>query len=179
MGIRFILFCRKKNSQIVQSVQELQEPTLDLSRNPIELTRSRNCWRLVKRLVTSAIKSSPLRQVSISVAKHVYYITYPGLRILQDSRMQFSQLRPIKLRAQTATSTTWPSPIVFSPALPSDPGSGIFSHISASTTNLPSETKSKETTDIPLWSKPLARAASPHPRSAISVFEACEASLVK
>lgn len=84
--------------------------------------------------------------------------------------MQVGQLVPMRLSAQTTISTMWPSPSDFSPSWPSEPGSGIFAQVSASTTKIPSETRSKDKTVNSLGISARARAASPHPRSAMTVL---------
>lgn len=81
---------------------------------------------------------------------------------------------PMRLSAQTTTSTICASPSLLSSVSGSDPGRGILSHISAATTNGFVEMRSKESTTSPLGSKDRASAASPHPRSATTVFDAAE-----
>jgi len=129
------------------------DSSFTFSRNTRDPTKLRKLSRSVNRLVTSAICNAP-----------------PGLSIRHASRRHVGQLTPIRLRAQTTTSTTCPSPEDFASLNPSEPGKGIFSHMSASTTYPLSDTRSNETTQMPFGTRLLARTASPHPRSAMTVF---------
>lgn len=104
-------------------------------------------------------------------------VTRPGFRIRHASRIQLGQLTPIKLRAQTTTSTTWPAPTDLGLPDSSDPGRGILSQISTSTTYSLSDTKSNEITEIPLDARFFARAASPQPKSAIRIFWGYDANI--
>jgi len=93
---------------------------------------------------------------------------YPGRSILQASLMHPGQLMPMRLNAQTTTSTICPPPSVGSWDNGSEPGSGRREQISASVTKAPSERRSNDKTFMPLECKALASAASPHPRSTMT-----------
>jgi hypothetical protein len=89
--------------------------------------------------------------------------TYPGLSTLQASRIHPSQLVLIRLREHTITSTIWP----VDPS--AAPGKGNLEQISAATTYASSLFRSYESTQIPFGISAFASAASPHPKSAITV----------
>lgn len=90
--------------------------------------------------------------------------SYPCFNTLRASLIQFNQLVLIKLREQTTTSTTWPAT-----SEDSSPGRGNFPHISASITYGFVEAKSYESTVRPSGTNSRARAASPHPKSTMTV----------
>lgn len=144
--------------------------TLDFNLNPIDLMTSTNASTSVNRLETSAILNSPLIYVLDVARRKVAGEHYLGRRILHTSLTHAGQLVLIKLRAQIATSTTAPSPSEGSASSGSKPGRGILSQMSAWVTYFLSDTRSNESTFIPCGISIRARAASPHPRSAMSVF---------
>ena len=85
---------------------ERWKPTLALSLNPNDETNDTNSSTFPKRLVTSAILNSPLRRVQSWLVIITIAITHPGRSIRHASRMQPGQLTPMRLKAQTTTSTT-------------------------------------------------------------------------
>jgi hypothetical protein len=68
--------------------------------------------------------------------------TDSGFKILHASLRHIGQFVPIRLNAQTTTSTTCAEPTAFSLPHPSEPGSGIRPETSASITYSPSDTRS-------------------------------------
>lgn len=84
------------------------------------------------------------------------------------SRTVPSQLTFMRLSAHTHAST------ICAPSSSSEPGKGILEHTSASTIHGLLLTRSKLRTANPFGARARARAASPHPRSAITTVEDAE-----
>lgn len=139
----------------IRSIQQVFETLLHL-------------WTDSQLQLSSALRWKPT-YVSLPTKPRGQWI-YSAFKTLHASRRQFGQFVPIRLRAHTTTSTTWPSPLDFSSSRASDPGRGILLQVSASTTNFPSDIKSKDKTIIPSRTRERANAASPHPKSAMTVF---------